>query len=1183
MKRINEKVKDLVEVRNFRSLQDFFKDPAETVHSYQFTDTTSDMMSKWLDRVSDVQHDSGRALALAGYRGVGKSHFLATLGSMLAQPELRSRIAEQHVALSTQRLKRRRYPVAFVRRGTQPTLLDEIRIAVAESLTVGVSTIPEDLTAILTLASEKAGDLPFVMIIDTAFERMSRVARNDGELLGRIAAEAAKLNLFVGVALDDDIAGADGSNLAISRAYAIDYLDQEHLYRIVDTHVFPKARQTQPLIHEIYNHFREILPHFRWSEQRFSALYPLHPIILEVAPYVRFYDPDFALLGFASEAGNRVLGRPANSLIALDEVFDCAEQDLRRVEELREAFASYDKLNSEVVGQIPVMQRLQAKLILKGLLLLSLDGNGTTAGEISAAMLIFDESNPQGGLRAVEDLLESFVARLPDQIQRKAEEGREVRYSLKVSVTDDLNNALRDAIKGVPMSVVPSVLRKVARERFSDWTFGDESGAATDWSDSHIVWRGGVRRGRICWNVEQQTHDLAKVPAAADSVDWAVFINPDSTPIPSVPAEEEVPRVYWQHAELRRDEVETILRYYALLHNKDLHRDFAEQIRTVGHSHTLAVEKIWKRIFLEDARLVIEGLDYNFTETARNAGSLAEIFTEMLEPLFEMHFPDHPRFGHTLGMADVSALVQDLFSGARPNLAEVQRLAEIYAFPLGLVVERGGMFVPESEENLLALPVVGDILALVRRAGEDTVSLRSVYRGLRRPPVGLVREAQQLVLAALVANRKIEFVTSKGDRINRRSLDLKIIWDDIEGIARPADVHYSGEKLSAWARLVTGIEQLGSVDEPESREAVLEGLRNWLSGWRSSRLLERFNELPDEILNNQIWRLSVNAERTFGSVATTVGAVADRSITLEDGLARIADAFSDSPEEFEARTRDLVTLEDFISGSNRRQEIWSYLAVCEPTDDGKIEFFREKLLSVIRDSVANPSQLTNREMENFWQSFHHRYSEHFAIKHDMVMKSHHLQEQFDEIIRSDEWWEFENLSRLPVFPQHFRREAQMLCGQFRELDCRFSVRDMLRTHPFCACSFNLARIREWERLPQRLRETIANGRESYRKILLSLRESVVQLVSQFAKRDIDEEYAAAAGNLTAIFAGGREIPQLSNAEVILLQKVFERVPTTLLYKTSFPVTGDYVSRSELQKIASDWMNEIPDLPALVRI
>ena len=250
------------------------------------------------------------------------------------------------------------------------------------------------------------------------------MSRDDGALLGEIAEIAKNLNIFVGVALDDDIAGADGVNSDITRCYAIDYLDQEHLYKIVDTHVFPKHRHAQPPLHEIYSFFREMLPNFRWSEQRFIALYPLHPVILENAPFVRLYSPEFALLGFASEAGGKILGRPATSLIALDEVFDCNEHALRKVEDLKEVFIAYDRLNAEVVSNIPVMQRLQAKLILKGLLLLSLNSEGTTAGEISAAMLIYDEHNPSNGLKMVKDLLEQCVTLLPEQIWRKTEEGR---------------------------------------------------------------------------------------------------------------------------------------------------------------------------------------------------------------------------------------------------------------------------------------------------------------------------------------------------------------------------------------------------------------------------------------------------------------------------------------------------------------------------------------------------------------------------------------------------------------------------------------------------------------------------------------------------------------------------------------------------------------------------------------
>src|ERR1700755_525135 len=122
MKRIQEKIKDLVDVRPYKRLNSYLEDPAQTLSSYYFTDDTADLMAVWLDGVANVQQGSGTARALAGYRGVGKSHFLATLGAIVSQPELRSRITEAHVAASAQELKRRRHLVAYVERGTYDTL-----------------------------------------------------------------------------------------------------------------------------------------------------------------------------------------------------------------------------------------------------------------------------------------------------------------------------------------------------------------------------------------------------------------------------------------------------------------------------------------------------------------------------------------------------------------------------------------------------------------------------------------------------------------------------------------------------------------------------------------------------------------------------------------------------------------------------------------------------------------------------------------------------------------------------------------------------------------------------------------------------------------------------------------------------------------------------------------------------
>src|SRR5437762_1190460 len=75
-------------------------------------------------------------------------------------------------------------------------------------------------------------DTPLVVVIDTAFERENRVERDDGPLLSELSSAAKLQNIFIALALDDDIAGADGVNVSISGSFQIDYLDPEHLYKI---------------------------------------------------------------------------------------------------------------------------------------------------------------------------------------------------------------------------------------------------------------------------------------------------------------------------------------------------------------------------------------------------------------------------------------------------------------------------------------------------------------------------------------------------------------------------------------------------------------------------------------------------------------------------------------------------------------------------------------------------------------------------------------------------------------------------------------------------------------------------------------------------------------------------------------------------------------------------------------
>ncbi len=1180
MKRINEKIKDLIEARPYKSLSSYLAEPSQTLAAYVFTDATSDLMAKWIDKVADVQPHNGYAYALAGNRGVGKSHFLATFGAIVANPELRSRVSDSHVLSSAQTLKRRRHPVAFVMRGTRETLLEELRDGLAKAFECDPSHLQGSPSELLAFASQQAGDLPFVIVIDTSSERIHRVNRDDGVLLGELAQIAKPLNIFVCAALDDDITGADGVNAAISQNYSIFYLDQEHLHLIADNFLFPKKRQTRALMHEVYEYLRESMPRFSYSEQKFSKLYPLHPIVLDVAPFIRLYSPSFALLGFAADACAKALNRPAHSLIALDELFDRTESELRKAEDLKEVFVIYDKLATEVIGQLPVMQRLQAKMILKGLLLLSLDGDGTTAQEISTAMLILDEKGSTQATDSVQGMLETFVSMFPEDVRRKAEDGREIRYGLKISTKDSLNDTLSELAKKYDATNVEKVLRRIARERFDDWTFqADDEAINADVCDSQIVWRGCTRRGRLVWNYGKPDTEIS-LETPDNFLDWEIIISDSDGVLQELP-KSTAPIAIWKPAKLKPEEIENILRYAALLNDTSLAETYGEQIPSIGRTYASLVKKIWTRVFLEDGRLFFDDAEYVFGEAARNAATLSEAFSLQLTPLFESRYPGHPVFSRNLGINEVSRLVSDLFSGKKQPSSESEKLAEVFAVPLGLTVQRGNHFVLESDDKISRLPWSTDLLAMIADTNGDVIPLKTIYQQMRREPYGLAKEAQHLVLAALVAQRRIEFVTSKGDRIGRRSLDLTIIWDDIVGVARPSSLLHGSAELTNWARILTGLSDFRSIDIPEDREVLRTALQDWLLKWQKSNVLERFEKLPRNIINTKVWRLSERTHKTFGAVASAVESTIEDSISLEEALQRVADAFADSPSEFFGCTSDLVALSDFIDKVSFRETIWRYFSISEKTDDDDLEKLRDRL-SVFLDVSGNPSNCKIQEFQSVWNDFHDSFSASYIRSHDQIMKSHDLQEKIGQILQSDEWWEFENLARIPAFQESYWEKAKKLREKSKALNCRFDVRHILETQPFCSCEFRLSNATEWMNLPRQLFESMKLGRENFRQTLRMLSGVLVPIIEEYSRTESDSEMLDRANTLMSILSKGDPIPLLKNSDLQILEIAFNGISNPPVLRVALPTGFNAIPRDELRRLLNKWLDNLPGEPTLVK-
>lgn len=1187
MKRLPGKIKDFVDLQVFDEVQDFFVNPARALAAYRFTDATSDLLARWLDTLANLPHGQGAALALAGLRGCGKSHALAVFSALLSVPHLRAGAADAHVAASARRLSDRRFVVVYVRRGILPTLTDELVAGFSARFGGDVSWGTEP-AAMIETARRHSPDASLVVIVDTAFGRTARVSRDDGPLLSELARAAVKANAMIILALDDDISGADGVNVALASSYQICYLDPEHIYRVADLYLLRKNAQARDFLHDVYARLRLSVPGFNWSQQRFTCTYPVHPIIADLSSAVRLYAPTFAFLPFAAAAAGHALARPALSLVVLDEVFDRVEADLRATQELKPALAAYDHLANEVIAQLPVMRRLQAKLTLKGLFVLSLDGRGATARELSAAMLFYDETDAEASIKRVEEILRHFAQAAPPDSLEQTAYGDSLRYCFNVTGSSGFDAALAKRAAALENcdAEIDRLLHAGALARFPDWPLIDENRRTIEQADFSFVWRGADRPGRLLWQTRDGSSYLADDDALKDKLfyDWKIAVLP-----PGVTVAEEVLRAkfdVWAPAPPTAEEKDTLRRLVALHADEQLFTQYEETALAAETMLEARAKLIWTRLFVDEGALVVDGERRQFTDAARGAPTLGEALAQMFAAQFDERYPAHPQFASRLDEDEVTNLVGGLFVGAHLTDATSQRLAKLFAAPLGLTAARGdGMLMPEAGARLTAHAWVKEILDLVNAADGATVAVDQINRILRDRPYGLLREPQQLILAALVAQRRLEFVLATGERLNRQALEGPLHWDRITGVAAPISLLQGAEELTAWAGRLAKQQDLPALSDDESRAAIGEALTEWLAEWHASDLVTRGERIPEEALTTRAADLTAAVRRSFGAAAQAVEAALAGHIALEEGLQRVSDSFGNSVENYEHELGRLEDLSAYLAEMEWRAGVRDYVLLAEATGVNEIENMRGELLRLTEDVHASLDPELRRRHRALWQDFQARYAAHFAQLHDQTTGDE-LHRAVDDVTNGDEWREFEMLSlNISLVNKQYWHDAELLQRRAKEARCDLPVRTLLAARPFCYCQFRLARVDELLSVPEDLRHTVERGRIAHRRTLEMWSRHLSGALRELAANDGARQTgdAALADKLSTLFGEGALPFSFSHHELRLIEQALQNTVLPPV-RIEWPAGGyGLLTRQELHERLVQWMEEMPEHPALIEV
>ena len=77
-------------------------------------------------------------------------------------------------------------------------------------------------------------------------------------------------------------------------------------------------------------------------------------------------------------------------------------------------------------------------------------------------------------------------------------------------------------------------------------------------------------------------------------------------------------------------------------------------------------------------------------------------------------------------------------------------------------------------------------------------------------------------------------------------------------------------------------------------------------------------------------------------------------------------------------------------------------------------------------------------------------------------------------------------------------------------------------------------------------------------------------------------FLEAAVHLIDVFKENREIPLLTNHELVILQKIFDSLPTSPLVSVSPPAEESYLSGEELRFQVNDWLDNLPSEPVLMK-
>ncbi|HZS44147.1 MAG TPA: DUF6079 family protein [Blastocatellia bacterium] len=1116
-------IKDFVELTPYDETTHFRdSDPEQVISAYLLTDLTANSVSALLTYLSSAAPLPGKMIC--GLRGVGKSHLLTVIHRLAENPSRRTKIQHQQVRTLAGRLGALLPITLYLDSDLRTPFSDALAAAVRAATHGTISFQPSgDRGRDLILLSESLISVTPVFLVDGVSARLKSGVRervkDDIEWLEALGEIAQTGKIKVIITLDEDVAKGNHELTVFAHNYQSEYIGIECLKELISQRLFKKSSRQRVELQALYKRVKSRLPHFYWSEADFVALFPLHPIVLEVTAALRSHTTAFSLLGFAASAGVRAAGRPLLSMIMLDEAFDRFEYELRKDSSLSQAFVTYDKLANSIVSTGPVASRITTRLLLKSLFIFSLTGRGIGIHRLAEGLMLVDDR--VDGYSIASACLLELDQKASNSIISMSETG-EKNYMLPIGDANDLESAIESEAETIADNDhrLLETLVGIGGRYFSDWPFSydRQHASLTERAVMRVLWRGAEREGVISFerqsnfifeetiaqNIGENTpteitdslleldlepHESQPLPttsAIANETDWQVILLP---PDVAPPEQSTIPSgvLFWIASEYgaaengqgpRGSDWRYIVKLFLVAQrfSAEASRISPRLELLLGDLRSRVVER-FESIYITNGSLVGRHVDSPLKSQRPNQ-TISGLFVSLLDPALTVKFPQHPVFGGLVTLDKIESLHRGLLCGENPNDTWVQSYAGQFAAPLSLVHMLNGQYELDLESDECATsPIMLAVRKLIEGSPQGVVPLADVIGLMRRPPFGLQAPIQRLLLSALVAGWQVELTNSAAtDVLTPANLAKDLDLSRYTLLRRTATIVYSTERLSEWCSRLLGQQIWFDLSTADGRRQVREAFAEWQQRWTSLDLDRRVAALPEEAPTARIGQIYYTCRRYFDRMAAAVTAMLQGRVPLEQGLTHIVDIFAGSESVFDRLAQDLVKLTDFLEWAPWATHAREFIDTADYTGNERIETLRHNLAAFWEEPNRLLDPTDRQRMFEQAEEFIGAYQTLYIESHDSAQRRNAF-DVLTDLLHSPEWQKCQNEIQSHGISERLLAITSLV-NEASHHRCDSQVKNSLLSSSHCDCGFTLYAPDDLERLVAMLRRLLKEETDS---------------------------------------------------------------------------------------------------------